>query len=93
MEKWEKGMVIECGGKKLLWDWEYKMRTNCTARRPDLTVEDNERKQICIVNMAWLSESNGGNKRLEKSQKYQHYASKYERGGGDRMTLNSNQQL
>ena len=43
MEKWEKGKVIERGGKKLLWDWEYRMRTTCTARRPDLTLEDNEK--------------------------------------------------
>ena len=32
VEKCEKGKVIERGGKKLQWDWEYRMRTTCTAR-------------------------------------------------------------
>ena len=34
---WERGKVIEKGGKKLFWDWEHPMRTDCIARRPDLT--------------------------------------------------------
>ena len=71
MEKWEKGKVIERGGMKLLWDWEYRMRTNCTARRPDLTLEDNEKNEIYIVDMACPSENNKVNKRLEKIPKYQ----------------------
>ena len=70
-EKWEKGKVIERGGKKLLWDWEYRMRTTCTSRRPDLTLEDNEKNEIYIVDMACPSENNKVNKRLEKIQKYQ----------------------
>ena len=40
-EKWEKGKVIAHGGKKLLWDREYRMRATCTARRLDMTLEDN----------------------------------------------------
>ena len=60
-ENWEKGMVVECGGKKLLWDQEYKMRTNCTARRPDLTLENYEEKETYFVDMARPSESNRGN--------------------------------
>ena len=27
----ERGTVIERDGKKLLWDWEHRMRTNCTG--------------------------------------------------------------
>ena len=70
-ERWEKGKVIEGNGKKLLWDWEHRMRTNCTARRPDLTLEDNAKKKIFIVDMACPYESNKDAKRIEKIQKYQ----------------------
>ena len=66
-----KGNVIECGGKKLLWDWEYRMRTTCTARGPDLTLEDNETSEIYIVDMACPSENNDVNERSEKIRKYQ----------------------
>ena len=37
---WERGNVIEKDGKKLSWDWENPMRTDCITRRPDLTLED-----------------------------------------------------
>ena len=47
------------------------MRTTCTARRPDLTLKDNEKNEIYIVDMACPSENNKVNKRLEKIQKYQ----------------------
>ena len=71
MEKCEKGKVIERGGRKLLWDWEYRMRTTCIARRPDLTLEDNEKNEIYIVDLACPSENNRANRRLEIFQKYQ----------------------
>ena len=35
--KWQRGTVLERNGQKLFWDWEHRMRTNCTERRPDLT--------------------------------------------------------
>ena len=74
-EKWEKGQVIEKDGKKILWDWEHRMRTNCTARRPDLILEDNEKKEIYIIGMACLGERN-----IEKFFKnINNSASKYER--------------
>ena len=37
---WKKGTVIEKPGKKLVWDFEYRMRKTKTGRRPDLTLED-----------------------------------------------------
>ena len=46
VEKLEKGKVLENGGKRVYWDWELRIRTNCTARRPDLTLEDEEKKTI-----------------------------------------------
>ena len=57
-EKWEKGKVLENGGKRLYWDWEHRMRTNCTARRPDLTLEDDRKKTILLVDMACPNEGN-----------------------------------
>ena len=49
--KWEKGKVLENGGKRLYWDWEHRMRTNCTEGRSDPTL-DEEKKTILLVDMA-----------------------------------------
>ena len=54
-----------------MWDWEYRIRSACTATRPDLTLEDNEKIKIYIVDMACPSENNRLNKRQEKIKKYQ----------------------
>ena len=69
VEKWEKGKALENGGKRLYWDWEHRMRTNWTARRPDLTLEDKEMKTILLVDMACLNEVNRQVKREEKIKK------------------------
>ena len=58
--------MIENNGKKLYWDWEHRMRTSCTARRPDLTLEDRIEKKIMIIDMACPNESNKEKKREEK---------------------------
>ena len=42
------------------------MRTTCTARRLDLTFEENEKNEIYIVDMACPTENNKVNKRLDK---------------------------
>ena len=47
------------------------MRTNCTARRPDLTLEDEEKKTILLVDMACPNEANRQVKREEKIKKYE----------------------
>ena len=52
-------------------DWEDRMRNSCTARRPDLTLEDAEKKMILLVNMACPNEKNKDEKREEKMCKYQ----------------------
>ena len=70
-EKWEKGKVLENGRKRLYWDWEHRMRTNCTARRPGLTLEDEEKKTILLVDMACPNEANRQVKREEKIKKYE----------------------
>ena len=70
-EKWEKGKVLENRGKRLYWDWELRMRTNCTARRPDLTLEDEEKKTIFLAGMACPNEANRQVKLEEKIKKYE----------------------
>ena len=62
--------VLENGAKRLYWDWEHRMRTNCTARRLDLTLEDEEKKTILLVDMACPNEANRQVKRKEKIKKY-----------------------
>ena len=71
VEKWEKGKVLENGGKKLHWDWEHTMRMNSTARRPDLTLEDEEKKTILLVGMTCPYEANRQVKQEEKIKKYE----------------------
>ena len=68
-EIWEKGKVIENNGKKLYWDWEHRMRTSCTARRPDLTLEDRIEKKIMIIDMARPNESNKEKKTRREDEK------------------------
>ena len=46
------------------------MRTNCTARRPDLTLEDEEKKTILLVDMSCPNEANRQIKPEEKIKKY-----------------------
>ena len=65
-EKWTKGRVIQRNGYKILWDWEHRMRTTNTPRRPDLTLEDESKKMICTDDMECTYESNIYEKRIEK---------------------------
>ena len=73
-ENWTKGRVIQRNGYKPLWDWEHRMRTMNTTRRPDLTLEDESKKTIYIVDMACSYESNIHEKRIEKLRKHQQLA-------------------
>lgn len=72
--QWKKGNVLEGSGMKLCWDLEYCMRKTTTARRPDLTLEDNNKKLIWFVDMACPAEINIVHKHQEKLQKYQQLA-------------------
>ena len=71
---WKKGTVIEKPGKKLVLDFEYRMRKTTTTRRPDLTLEDAEECTIWLVDMACPGEANIAEKRRKKLQKYQQLA-------------------
>ena len=57
------GQVIESNRKKLRWEWEHRMRMNCIARRPDLTLEDKDKKMILLIDMACTNEINKVGKR------------------------------
>ena len=65
------GRVIQRNRYKLLWDWEHRMRATNTARRFNLTIEDESKKMIYIVDMACPYGSNVHEKRIEKLRKYQ----------------------
>ena len=42
--RWERGTVMENDKGKLVWDFEFHLRKTTTARRPDLILEDKEKK-------------------------------------------------
>ena len=47
------------------------MKTTNTVKQPDMMLEDESKKMICIVDMACRYESNIHEKRIEKLRKYQ----------------------
>ena len=75
-ENWTKGRVIQRNGYNFLWDREHWMITTNMARQPNLTLEDESKNMICIVDMACPYESNIHEKRIGKLHKYQQLAFK-----------------
>ena len=73
-ERWERGVVLENERGKLVWDFEFKLRKTTTARRPDLILEDKEKKKIWICDMACPQQQNIATKRLRKLTKYRQLA-------------------
>ena len=71
---WKKGTVIKKPDKKLMWNFEYRMRKTTKTRRPDLTLEDAEERIIWIDDIACPAKANIAEKRREKLQKYQQLA-------------------
>ena len=69
--KWGQGAVLENEHVNMSWDFEYNMRKELTARRPDVTIEFKERRVLHLVYMACPSEKNVLEKKKEKKQKYQ----------------------
>ena len=65
-EKWSRGHVLENSQAKLMWDFEFNLRKRTTARRPDLILEEKEKKNIWISDMACPQENNIEKKRIEK---------------------------
>ena len=68
--KWERRKVIKKDGRNLFRDWEHPVRTDCIARRPDLTLEDTSKKTVLLINMAYPNEYNEIAKRDKKIAKY-----------------------
>ena len=70
-ETLERGDTLEGNGKKMMWDFEYKLRKYEIARRPDLTLEDTKERRIWLVDLACPQEDNIQAKEMEKRKKYQ----------------------
>ena len=62
--------MIEKDGKKLFWDWEHPVRTDCIARQPHLILEDTSKKTILLTDVAFPNEYNKIAKRDEKIAKH-----------------------
>ena len=69
-ERWERGHVLESKDAKLVWDFEFHLRKTTTSRRPDLTLEDKQKKTIWICDMACPQERNIETKMNDKRTKY-----------------------
>ena len=75
-QRWKRGHFVENSREKLVWDFEYHLRKTTTYRRPDLTLEDKERKMIWLCNMACPQQDNINIKTNDKRTKYQQLAFK-----------------
>ena len=53
-----------------MWDFEFHLHKNTTARKPNLTLEDKAKKKIWICDMTCPQQQNIEAKRLEKLTKY-----------------------
>ena len=73
-QKWSRGTTLENAKAKLVWDFEFHLRKTTTARRPDLVLEDKEKKMIFICDMACPQTPNVQTKREEKLTKYRQLA-------------------
>ena len=56
--KWCRGYALENDHTKLVWDFEFNSRKTATSRRPDMTLEDREKKILWICDMACPQENN-----------------------------------
>ena len=52
-----------------MWDFEFNLRKTTTPRRPDLILEEKEKKNIWICDMACPQENNIEKKRIDKKKK------------------------
>ena len=73
-EHWERGAVFENDKRKLVWDFEFNLRKTTKARRPDLILEDKEKKKIWLCDMACPQQRNIETERIEKLTKYRQLA-------------------
>ena len=66
--------MLENEHVKMSWGFEYNMRKESTARRPDVTIKYKDKKVIPLVDMACPSEKNVLEKNKRNRQKYQQLA-------------------
>ena len=59
---------MENSQEKLVWDFEFKLRKTTTSRRPDSILEEKEKKNIWICDMACPLENNIEKTRIEKNK-------------------------
>ena len=65
---------MENSNAKLVWDFEFNFPKTTTSRRPDLVLQDKEKKKIWICDVACLQQPNIAAKRNEKVTKYRQLA-------------------
>ena len=71
---WKKGHVLRAGSYKLSWNFKYHLRNTNLACRPDLTLEDCDKKRIFLVCMACPQEQSISETKSIKLRKYQQLA-------------------
>ena len=69
--KHEPQSVIETSKVKILWDFEIRTDHHIQARRPDIVLQDKEKKKTLIVDIAVPEDRNICQKEREKIDKYQ----------------------
>ena len=73
-ENWVRLQVLENSNAKLVCDFEFNLQKTTTSRRPDLVLEDKEKKKIWICDMACPQQAKIAAKRNEKVTKYRQLA-------------------
>ena len=68
--KWCRGYVLENNHAKLAWDFEFNLRKRTTPKIPNLTLEDKEKKILCIFGTVCPQENNIVTKQDEKQTEY-----------------------
>ena len=72
-ENWARGQVLD-NNAKLVWVSEFNLRKTTTSGRPDLVLEDKEKKKIWICDLACPQNANIAAKRDENMTKYRQLA-------------------
>ena len=67
-ERWTRGHDLANALAKLVWDFEFNLWKVIAARRPDLILEDKEKKNIWICDMACPQEINVEEKGTKSEQ-------------------------
>ena len=69
-------IILENNHAKLVWNFEFNLRKTKISRRPDLTLEDKEKRILWICDMVCPQENNNVTKQDEKRTKHRQLAFK-----------------